>query len=65
MIIRTLALSALLSGCAQLAPYQREELAHHSLVEPEYAGPAEMHVRAVHEGASSSALSAANGCGCN
>jgi hypothetical protein len=55
----------LCSACAQVAPYQRERLAHRSMVETQYAGPAELHVRAVQEGASGGQLEAVSGCGCN
>jgi hypothetical protein len=53
------------SACAQVAPYQRERLAHRTMVETQYAGPAELHVRAVQEGASGGQLEAVSGCGCN
>lgn len=54
-----------LGACVHVAPYQRERLAHHSMVEPQYAGSAEMHVRAVHEGAVGGQIEAVSGCGCN
>lgn len=53
------------AGCAAVAPYQRERLAHHSMLENDYAGLAEQHLRAVHEGALGGGKGAANGCGCN
>jgi hypothetical protein len=53
------------SACHHVAPYQRERLAHHSMTETQYASPAELHVRAVQEGASGGQLDAVSGCGCN
>lgn len=58
-------LCACLAACAQVAPYQREHMAHHSMRDAEYAGIAEQHIRAVQEGASGTGLDAAGGCGCN
>jgi hypothetical protein len=53
------------SACAHVAPYQRESLAHRTMVETQYTGAAEAHVRAVQEGAIGGRLEAASGCGCN
>lgn len=53
------------SACSHVAPYERERLAHRTMVEMQYAGPAEFHVRAVQEGASGGSLEAVSGCGCN
>ena len=52
-------------GCAHVAPYQRERLAQRNLVQAEYVGVAELHMRAVHEGAIGGQLEAMSGCGCN
>lgn len=54
-----------LSACSHVAPYERERLAHRTMVETQYVGPAEGHVRAVQEGAMGGSLEAVNGCGCN
>ena len=54
-----------LGACSHVAPYERETLAHRSLVEQAYVGPAETHVQAVQEGASGGRLDAVSGCGCN
>jgi hypothetical protein len=53
------------SACQHVAPYQRERLAQRSMLEVQYAGAAELHVRAVHEGAIGGQLEAVSGCGCN
>jgi hypothetical protein len=60
-----LVLAATLGACASVAPYQRERLAHHSMLESDYVGLAEQHVRSVQEGATGGGQSAADGCGCN
>jgi hypothetical protein len=60
-----LVLVVTLGACASVAPYQRERLAHHSLLEEDYVGLAEQHVRSVQEGAIGGSQSAADGCGCN
>jgi hypothetical protein len=63
---RALVCSALMLGaCQHVAPYQRERLAQRSMLETQYAGPAELHVRAVQEGATGGQLEAVSGCGCN
>lgn len=67
MTCRIILMSCLLlvGACQHVAPYQRERLAHHSMVELQYAGAAEMHVRAVQEGAVGGQVEAVSGCGCN
>jgi hypothetical protein len=67
---RWLALFALLlvlglAGCEHVAPYQRERLAHPSMVAEDPARSSEGHVRAVQEGSVGGGDSAGGGCGCN
>jgi hypothetical protein len=52
-------------GCAHVAPYERERLAHPTMVTSDLARASEDHVRAVHEGAVGGEASAGGGCGCN
>jgi hypothetical protein len=59
------ALSLSLTACAHVAPYEREKLAQPSMATADVAGPAEGHVRAIHEGATGGVLGAGGGCGCN
>ena len=58
------AISAL-SGCAHVKPWQRGKLAHHTMSTSSFAGPAEEHLHAVHEGAAGGGAAAESGCGCN
>jgi hypothetical protein len=53
------------TACSHVAPYERERLAHRTMVEMQYVGPAEAHVQAVQEGAAGGGLEAVSGCGCN
>lgn len=53
------------SGCARVLPYQRGRLAHPTMLLVDFAGPAEAHVYAVHEGAVGGGQGAEGGCGCN
>lgn len=55
----------LAQGCAHVAPYERERLAHPTMTTADLARPSEQHVRAVHEGAVGGDTSAGGGCGCN
>jgi hypothetical protein len=59
------AVGALSSACARVAPYERGTLAHPSMTMSDLAGPGEEHVRAVHEGAVGGGTSTGGGCGCN
>ena len=52
-------------GCATVAPYERGQLAHPTMAPGDLAGPGEVHVRAVHEGAVGGGFEAGGGCGCN
>jgi hypothetical protein len=54
-----------MAACARVAPYDREKLAHPSMTTADVAGPAEGHVRSIHEGATGGVLGAGGGCGCN
>ncbi len=70
MKLRALAPAGLLvalasSGCAHVAPYERELLAHSTMTTADLARPSEEHVRAVQEGAIGGGMSAGGGCGCN
>jgi hypothetical protein len=53
-----------LSGCTHVRPWERAQLAHHSMTE-EQTGPALSHVYAVHEGAVGGEGASNSGCGCN
>jgi len=53
------------TGCAGVAPYNRERLAHPSMSTSDLAGPSEEHARAVQEGAMGGGFEAGGGCGCN
>ena len=52
-------------GCVRVPPYQREILAHPTMLLAEPAGPAEAHVYAIQEGATGGGSGAEGGCGCN
>lgn len=69
---RRFLLLALLSGllgttpaCVRVPPYQRELLAHPTMLLNDPAGPAEAHVYAIQEGATGGGSGAEGGCGCN
>ena len=55
----------LAAGCERVKPYQRELLAHPTMLLVDFAGPAESHVYAVQEGAVGGGSGAEGGCGCN
>ncbi len=63
-----LALIALLAltgvACTHVQPWERSKLAHPSMTN-ELGGPAEAHMRAVHEGAAGGSGTVESGCGCN
>jgi hypothetical protein len=46
-------------------PYQRELLAHPTMLLSDSQSPAEAHVHAIQEGASGGGSGAEGGCGCN
>jgi hypothetical protein len=54
-----------LPSCVGVAPYERGRLAHPTMTTMDLAGPAEAHVRTVHEGAVGGSLGVGGGCGCN
>ena len=58
-------LLALASGCTHVLPYERGLLALPSMTTGDLAGPAEAHVRAIHEGAQGGGFEMGGGCGCN
>jgi hypothetical protein len=60
-----LAAPAMLASCTHVAPYDRGKLAHPTMTTSDVAGPAEVHVRGVHEGAIGGGEAAESGCGCN
>lgn len=64
-ILVAAALLAGLSGCTRVRPYQRELLAHPTMLLTSLASPAESHVYAIQEGASGGGSGAEGGCGCN
>jgi hypothetical protein len=53
------------TGCARVAAYDRERLAHPSMTTSDLAQPSESHVRAVQEGAMGGGFAPGGGCGCN
>lgn len=54
-----------LTGCSHVKPWERGKLAHPTMSTASFAGPAEEHVYAVHEGATGGGAAAESGCGCN
>jgi hypothetical protein len=58
-------LGAVATGCARVAPYERERLAHPTMSSGDLARPSEEHMRSVHEGAIGGGSSVGGGCGCN
>jgi hypothetical protein len=57
--------AVLLSACTHVKPWERGRLAHPTMVADDLAGPAEAHMRGVHEGATGGGSVAESGCGCN
>jgi len=53
------------AACANVAPYERGQLAHPSMATSDIVSASEQHVRAVQEGAVGGGASAGGGCGCN
>jgi hypothetical protein len=53
------------SGCVRVPAYQRELLAHPTMLLGGMAGAAESHIYAIQEGASGGGTGAEGGCGCN
>jgi hypothetical protein len=52
-------------GCAHVPAYDRQMLAHPTMVAGDLAGPGESHLRAIQEGATGGSVGAESGCGCN
>jgi len=57
--------TAATASCTHVAPYERGKLAHPTMATSDLVGPAETHVRGVHEGATGGGDAAESGCGCN
>jgi hypothetical protein len=64
-VLTCVALLVAVASCSHVAPYEREKLAHPTMQTSDVAGPAETHVRGVHEGAIGGGEAAESGCGCN
>jgi len=64
-IALVLAATALVTGCANVAPYERGTLAHPSMTAEDVATSFDEHVRAVSEGATGGFAGGGGGCGCN
>jgi hypothetical protein len=66
-IAKAARLAALLgvAACSHVAPYERGVLARPDMTTSDLTGPAEQHVREVHEGAARGGAVAESGCGCN
>lgn len=59
-------LTAIVStSCTHVKPWERGKLAHPTMVNASFGGPAEEHVYAVQEGAAGGGAAAESGCGCN
>jgi len=54
-----------LTGCANVAAYERGKLAHPTMKPGDAASVARDHVYAIQEGAMGGAVGASSGCGCN
>jgi hypothetical protein len=55
----------LVSGCAEVKPYERGRLAHPTMLLGDMARPGAAHVYAIREGAVGGETGAQGGCGCN
>ena len=65
LLLTLIAIATSSAACTSVRPWERGKLAHHTMVTSSFAGPAEEHVYAVHEGAVGGGGSAESGCGCN
>ena len=54
-----------MAGCAHVPPYERERLAHPSMVTSDLTPSSEQHMRSIQEGAIGGGAAAGGGCGCN
>ena len=52
-------------ACVHVKPWERGKLAHPTMGAGSMAGPGEVHMYGVHEGAVGGADGAESGCGCN
>jgi len=59
------AFAVLLTACTHVKPWERGRLAHPTMAADDPSGPAEAHMRGVHEGATGGGSVAESGCGCN
>lgn len=64
-VVGLVLLSAWLTACTHVRPWERGKLAHPTMVGPNLPGVAEEHVYSVQEGAAGGGASAESGCGCN
>jgi hypothetical protein len=65
LMLPMLVLGLASTGCSHVAPYERERLAHPTMVTSDMARASESHVRSVQEGAIGGDAAAGGGCGCN
>ena len=59
------ALSAVATGCASVAPYERGKLAHPTMTAGALSTMGEEHLHAISEGATGGSGGTGSGCGCN
>jgi hypothetical protein len=59
------ALSAVATGCAPVAPYERGKLAHPTMTAGALSTMGEEHLHAISEGATGGSGGTGSGCGCN
>ena len=64
-VLTAVAIAVASSGCTHVQPWQRGKLAHPTMANGTFAGPAEEHVYAVQEGAVGGGAAGESGCGCN
>lgn len=71
-LVRTLVTLAIMTlglgvatGCATVAPYERQKLAHPTMTAADTTGFGEAHLRAISEGATGGSGGTGSGCGCN
>jgi hypothetical protein len=65
VVVLSLAVSLLASGCAHVPAYQRGRLAHRTML-PDFGESAgRAHFQAISEGAAGGEATPASGCGCN
>ena len=64
-ILVPFALTAAVTACTPVHPWERGKLAHPTMSSASFAGPAEEHANSVREGATGGGASGESGCGCN